>query len=266
MLDDILPSMDRASPARLPERMDRPGCDPARLRDALETLARANRWFGARRMTVPPAAAMTNGRPPGPIRILDVGTGSGDIGAALARRLREGGWRPLTVLADLHPTTLRIARDRLAEEDGPARHRGDGPDAAPPIPGGPDDGACSFVRLTGASLPFAGDSVDVAVSATMLHHLEADEAARFLRELDRVSRLGWVVTDLCRSAAAYAAVRLLAATLWRRHPLPRRDGPVSVRRAFTAAEARRLLDDAGLEDAEVEALWPFRLRIRRRSA
>lgn len=261
MLEDIFPAaapMERASPARLPERMDRLDCDRDRLRDALETLARANRRFGARRMIVTAATGLLEGGSPGDVRLLDVGTGSGDIAAALARRLRAAGWRPRAVLADRHPTTLRIARDRTsaAASDG-GGGRGEGV--------GADPGA-GFVRLDAPSLPFRDGGVDVAVSATMLHHLEREAAKRFLRELDRVSRIGWVVTDLRRSRSAYLAIRLLAATLWRRHPLPRRDAPVSVRRAFTASEARALVEEAGLPDAGVERLWPFRLRIVRRTA
>lgn len=247
MLDEILSpgsSMDRVAPARLPERMDRPDCDPARLRDALDTLARANRRFGARDATATAVFGVLGGRSPGPVRVLDVGTGSGDIGTSVARRLRSEGWRPRVTLTDLHPRTLRIARDRVLRN---GRRR-------------PEDGT-DFVRLTASSLPFARDSFDVAVSATMLHHLEWEEACSFLRELDRVAEHGWVVVDLRRSRPAYAAVRLLAATLWRRHPFPRRDGPVSVRRAFTPEEARSLVAEAGVPEATVERLRLFRLRI-----
>lgn len=280
MLDEILTpvtSMDRASPARLPERMDRPDCDPDRLRDALATLARANRRFGARDAALGAALRLLDGRRPGPVRILDVGTGSGDIGTSLVRRLRARGWRPRATLADLHPTTLRIARERARANgrspDGRGRPGWNGaaegrhPGGGPASEGARTVGeAVTFVRLTAGSLPFRDGSFDVAVSATMLHHLEREEARAFLRELDRVAASGWVVTDLRRSRAAWLAVRLLAATLWRRHPLPREDGPASVRRAFTAGEARALAAEAGLGDASVERLRPFRLRITRGAA
>lgn len=257
MLDEILTrvaSMERVPPARLPERMDRTDCDPGRLRDALTVIARTNRRIGIRRATVR-AAVDVLGDPPGrTVRVLDVGTGSGDIGVSLARRLGARGRRVRATLTDLHPTTLRIARERAREAGRTTPGGGDGRPGA------------DFVRLTAGSLPFASGSFDVAVSTSMLHHLERGEAAAFLREMDRVSARGWVVTDLHRSRPAYLAVRLLAETLWRGHPLPRRDGPASVRRAFTAEEVRGLVDGAGLENASVERLRPFRLRITRRVA
>lgn len=254
MLAEILNPMERVSPARLPEEMERRDCDSGPLRDALETLARANGRFGTRRMTVSAATELLTGKPPGRVRVLDVGTGSGDIGASVAAALEAGGWRPTTVLADLHPLTLRLARRRLAGN-------GAGPER-PPAGSGDDGRGLSFVRLTAPRLPFASDSFDLVVSSTMLHHLERRHAVGFLREVDRVAADGWVVTDLHRSRPAYLAVRLLAATLWRRHPLPRRDGPVSVRRAFTGREVRDLLEEAGIRGAAVERLWPFRIRVR----
>lgn len=268
MLDEILSrstGMERVPPGRLPERMDRRDCDPDRLRDALSLLSRANRRFGARRATIEPAVDLLDGRSPGRVRVLDVGTGSGDIGVSLARRLRAEGRPARATLTDLHPTTLRIARERVRDAaaggaaEGGGRRTGNGA-------GGRRDGGAEFVRLTAPSLPFRDRSFDLAVSASTLHHLERDEARAFLRELQRVARDRWVVTDLRRSRPAYVAVRLLAATVWRRHPFPRRDGPVSVRRAFTADEVRELVREAGLAGATVERLAPFRLRILGRSA
>lgn len=265
MLDEILTpasTLERVPPGRLPERMDRRDCDPDRLRDALTILSRANRRFGARRATVDPALGLLDRRSTGRLRILDVGTGSGDIGVSLVRRLRSDGRPARATLTDLHPTTLRIARERVRCADDVRTDSAGRPAERAAAPGA----GTEFVRLTASSLPFRDGSFDVAVSASTLHHLERDEARAFLRELQRVSGERWVVTDLRRSRTAYLAVRLLAATVWRRHPYPRRDGPVSVRRAFTAGEVRDLLDEAGLADAAVERVAPFRLRILGRAA
>lgn len=220
----------RASPSRTPELMDDPACDAAELDRALDALATINRWFGGTAAIRRPIVSALAARTPGELLLLDVGTGAGDIPAALDQRLRAGGWSPRFVLADNHATTLRLARDRV-------------PDALRPC----------FVRLDAPRLPLADDAVDIGFSNTMLHHLETEAAAEFLREIDRVSRVGWVVSDLRRGASLTAAFGVLAATLLWRNPTARTDGMASIRRAFSAAEIRTLLDRAGLERAVVRS-------------
>lgn len=243
----------RSPPAGLPERMDAPDCDPGLLADALEQLARVARWTGGRRLLVrrvlrlledggaltvaAPADGDADGRARAgngrrEITLLEVGAGSGHLALYLAGRLERLGWRPRVILADRHPGVIRLCRGRLGLLGaGWARFHP--------------------VRLDGARLPLDDRSVDIAYSSTTLHHLSDAGASSFLAELDRVSRSGWVVTDLLRSRLALSAIRFLARTIWRRHPLPRADGLASVRRSFTAGEVARLIGDLGLERARV---------------
>lgn len=240
--EPVSPGSERVQPGGEPELMDRPDVDRRELSRALDALAAANRWLGGTRVVRREVGSLLEGRPPGALRVLDVGAGGGDVARDLDRDLRAEGWRPAFVLADLHPDTLRMARRRTG---GGGRFR--------------------FVRLDAPRLPFADRSFDVAFSSTVLHHLEDPRAASLLAELERVTRLGWTVADLRRSTPAYLAVKLLAATLWRDNPCPREDAPASVRRAFTAAEARRLAGRAGLDGtARVARAFPFRLVISRR--
>ncbi len=239
----MLSPLERASPGDLPELMDNPGCDTSRLRDALHSIALSNRLFGGHRLVWWGVRRFLEGRPPGAIHILDVGTGSADIPRHLDRRLRARGWRPHFVLADLHATTLRIAR----EEVGARLPR------------------FTFVRLDGARLPFADGYFDLALSSTTLHHLERDRAVRLFSELARVSDGQWLVTDLRRSRLTLALVRLAALALWHGANLARRDGPVSVRRAFTPREIESLLRAAGV-DGGIQRAGPVRLLAAGRAA
>lgn len=234
-------SLPRTPPAFAAERMDAPDADPALLRRALDGLHSVQRLTGGVELAAGPLRR-TARRGRGRLRLLDVGAGGGRLGLAVARRVGDG--RPVrTVLADLHPRTLALARERTAGRD------------APDAPPGPD-----FVRLSAPALPFPSDSFDLALSATTLHHLERPEATACLRELDRVAGGRWVVTDLRRSAPALAAVRLLSWTVWRRNPYPRHDGPLSVRRAFTPEEIEEMLREVGLDGARVDRRGPVRLR------
>lgn len=234
---------ERCPPSDLPERMDREDQDPELLDRALDALERANRHFGGTRAVWRPLARALERRRPasGAVRLLDVGAGGGDMGRELARRIRRRGLVPRLLLGDRHGGTLRLAR-----------RRGDGQR---------EPGGIRFLRLQAGRLPVRTDGVDFVVCATTLHHMERGQAVRFLREAERASRHGWVVADLRRSWPTFVAVRLLSHTLWRSNPLPRFDGPRSVRRAYTLEEARGLLADAGLERARARAQPPFRLSI-----
>lgn len=228
-------SRRRVSPSLAPEMMDDPECDPAMLGRALEALSTVNRWFGGFGAIRRPIERALAGQSPREIALLDVGTGAGDIPAALERRLRAAGWKVRFCLADNHAATLRIARCGVLSG------------AAKP----------TFVRLDAPRLPFADDAFDIGFTGAMVHHLESEAAVEFLREIDRVSRLGWVVSDLRRGAPIRLAVGLFGATIWRRNEPARVDGGASIRRAFTASEAQELLTSAGLADAVVRS-GPFR--------
>lgn len=238
------PAFARASPRALPELMDAPDCNREALSEALETLGSATRWLGGARLLRRQVRALLRGRPAGPLRVLDVGSGGGDAAVALHRYLRRRGWSPGFVLADRHARTLELGRARVAR-------------LAPT--GWP--AAYAFVRADGLDLPFADGEFDIALSTMTLHHLETRDAPRFLAELARSAAWGWAVTDLRRSRLGYGALRLLGATVWRSRPFPRRDGPVSVLRSFTPAEARRLAREATGRAATLER-GPFRWALR----
>jgi len=239
----ILSPFARIAPSRLPELMDDPDGDPDALREALEVIGRANQRAGTTRILAACVARALRARGRIAPRILDVGTGIGDLAIDLNRRLMAGRREPRFVLGDSHGGTLGIVKARLTGRTGVDQER------------------FEYVRLTAPALPFDDRSFDFAVSSTMLHHLEEADAITFLRELTRVTITGWAIADLARSRAAYSAMRLLASTAWRRWRFPRYDGPVSVRRAFSLHEARHLVSSAGLSRTSVKRLPPFRLLI-----
>jgi 2-polyprenyl-3-methyl-5-hydroxy-6-metoxy-1,4-benzoquinol methylase len=206
---------------RRPELMDRADVDRAQLGRSLVDLARVNRWLGARRSALRLVLELAARVPDRPVRILDAGTGGADIPLALTRAGRRSGLQLRVIGLDLHPYTVAFAESVTATDPHIEIRQGDA-----------------------LALPFEDRTFDIAMMHTTLHHFGSEEAARALRELDRVSRWGVVVTDLARSRAALLAASFLAATVWRRHPITRHDGPASVRAAFTAGELEALADRA----------------------
>jgi ubiquinone/menaquinone biosynthesis C-methylase UbiE len=225
-----LAPMARAAGAR--EILDGPVPVDERRR-SLADVGRLNALFGGHRVTIGQVKRLVAGLPPGRrLTVLDVGTGFGDVPRALVRWCRRAG-RPIRVLAlDCDGATLEVAR---------SASRG-----YPEI---------VFLQGDALALPLSPASVDMAISSLTLHHLEPGPAQRCLAEMEAVARLGWVVNDLARSRAAWALV-WLATRAFARSAVSRHDGPLSVRRAYTADEMRALCERAGLAGARVRR-YPF---------
>jgi ubiquinone/menaquinone biosynthesis C-methylase UbiE len=212
--------------------MDAPVIDARVLADSLDDLAAVNRWLGGRRAVLRALAPLL---PPGGA-VLDVGTGSGDVPRAIARRARTRREPVRIVGCDLHRQTVAIASDRCRAEP-----------------------AIEIVRGNALALPFADRSFDIALLSLTLHHFDDGAQITALRELARVARQAVLVNELERTWTNYLGARILAATLWRDNPLTRHDGPLSVLRAFTADELLARARSAGLRDARVDRRFFNRL-------
>lgn len=224
--------MRRAEGAR--ELMDGP-LPEVDLTASLADLDRLNRWFGGYALTLARIrrAAATVPRSRAMI-VVDVGGGRGDFALRLVRWARRAGTRVRVIVVD---------RDAA----GVARAQ------RPAYP--------EIVAVVGdaAALPLREGAADVVTFSLTLHHLEPDEAAAALAEMAAVARQGVIVNDLRRGYLSLALV-WLATHLLRMHPVSRHDGPLSVRRSYSAAEVRALAEKAGLPRIAIAA-YPWRARL-----
>ena len=215
--------------ARVAEWLDGPLDDEGALVDNLRDLRRINRLFGGIGLSERAIARLAGDQTT--LEILDVGTGAADIPLALVAGTRRSGRRLTVTAVDSRPEVLAAARrldPRVAETPG-----------------------LSLAVADGAHLPYPDGSFDIGHSSMVIHHLEPDEAIRFLRELRRVSRLGLVVNDLVRGRLNWLGALLLTRTIARGR-FTRHDGPLSVRRAYTKRELDDLIRRAGLQPVGVE--------------
>ena len=229
----------RAAPSVLPERMDAE-TDFAAFRDTVASLAGVNRMtMGYRPLTRFLQGALAGRATRAPLRVLDVGSGYGDGVRAAAAFLEARGVPAEIVGVDRNPHAAAAARGVTRRYEGVT---------------------VAYVTEDVFAHTEHAAPYDLVLSALFTHHLEDDEVVRFLTWMDGTARGGWLVNDLYRSRLAAAGFGLLA-RLTRRHAHVRHDGPVSFARSFRRADWDRLLGEAGVTDARIGVLAPFRLCV-----
>lgn len=228
---------ERVEPADLPEWMDEP-CSYVDFRACLIDLGQLNRMTLAYRPTLDflerlcrharlsePRCGAPGGETQGPLRIVDVGCGGGDMLRRIERWAKHRRVAVELTGIDLNPYAARAAREFT-----------------------PPGSAIRWV--TGDAFAHAGP-VDVVLSSLFTHHLSEPEIVRFLAWSEAVARRGWFINDLCREAVLYRLFGALAAAM-RWHRFVRHDGPVSFRRSFREQDWQRMTAAAGIDGSAIE--------------
>lgn len=228
----------RASPSELPEWMDE-ACIYEDFRQCLVDLGQVNRLTFSYRPTLDFLDRFhLKVKPLDTLRIVDVGSGGGDMLRHIEVWARRRGIAVELTGIDLNPYAARAARE-FADSDS------------------------RIVWVTGDAYLHT-DPVDVVLSSLFTHHLEEDEIVRFVAWSEATARRGWFVNDLCREATAYKLFGLMA-KLMRWHRFVQHDGPVSFRRSFREEDWRRMLAKAhiAVESVRLDRWAPGRLCVER---
>ena len=228
----------RATPSELPEWMDEP-CSYEDFRHCLVDLRQVNRLTRSYRPTLDFLDRVVAAeRPVQPLRIVDVGSGGGDMLRQVERWAARRGLAVSLTGIDLNPHAERAAKEFTG-----------------------DSGTIRWI--TGDAFAYAG-SIDVVLSSLFMHHLEEAEIVRFLAWSESVAERGWFVNDLCREKVPYTLFGVLAWVMqW--HRFVQHDGPVSFRRSFREEDWRRMLAEAdvAMDKVKLTRWTPGRLCVER---
>lgn len=206
------------------ELLDAGGATDAEVSRNLADLRRYNRWLGGRGVLVRLLAGEGIER----FSLLDVGSASGDLAEAVARR---------------------FPGSRVTLCDRKALH----------LPG-------RGVAASAEALPFPSRSYDFVAASLLLHHFRDPEAVAALREFGRVARRAVLINDLERHWFPLLFARA-STPVFARSALTRHDAPASVRQAFRPEELGRLAREAGFAAVQVQRHRPwFRLSLVARHA
>ena len=220
------------------ELMDADDLDPATYAAVVGDLAKVNVVTMAARPTLGFLARVLAHHKGGPLRVLDVGFGDGDMLRRIARWAKRRGHAVELVGVDLNPRSELAARAHT-----------------------PPDMAIRWV--TGDYADLACEPWDVVISSLVAHHMTHGQLVDFLRFMDAHARAGWLINDLHRHRFAHAGFPLLA-TLFGWHRIVRLDGTLSIARSYRPAEWPPILAEAGVRDAKVIRVFPFRLCVEKR--
>ncbi|MBF0566053.1 MAG: methyltransferase domain-containing protein [Nitrospirae bacterium] len=224
-----------------PELMDTHPFSFEEFRSYLRELERVNRWTLAYRPTLhwlKRALAVINKRRC--LSILDVGSGNGDMLRQIWKWAQRRGVDVELTGVDFNPRAKKAA-----EEATPT--------------GAPIRFETANVFDLAPANPF-----DFIICSLFTHHLTDEQNVRFLRWLDDHALHGWFINDLHRHPLPYAFIKY-AARFLRLNPSVRYDAPLSVARAFTAADWQRLLKKAEipLTQTRISRWFPFRYCVTR---
>jgi 2-polyprenyl-3-methyl-5-hydroxy-6-metoxy-1,4-benzoquinol methylase len=170
-----------------------------------------------------------------PVSILDVGSGGGDMLRTIWQWAERRGHKTCLAGVDRNPWSKKSA-ESVTPPGAPIQYE--------------TDDIFSFDP---------GRRADFIISSLFTHHLTDDEVVQFLRWMDRHATRGWFINDLHRHPLPFFVIRYLTRLL-RFSPMVQHDGPVSVTRAFTAADWRRLIGEAGIPAERIRISWFFPFR------
>lgn len=216
------------------EMMDLPGNPRELLVQDLRNLRIINRYLGGYRGIMKGLKRLVGKDRMSRFSLLDVGTGSGDIPKVIVQWARDRGIEARVVALEPEPVTAQEAVRQTQQW--------------PEI---------TVIRGDGIAPPFKAASFDFVLSSQMLHHFSEDKSIALLKAWSRLARKAIVVSDLVRDPLAYWGIRVIT-QLFTRNEMTRFDGPLSVRRAFTLNEWRKLFREAAVGPFRLIPIFPYR--------
>lgn len=224
--------------AHRPEQLDNLHMGGETLHQTLDELSRLNRLIGNTATVSRAVLKMVRSLPEGEsVRIVDLGCGGGDLLLSLARLLRTQGIEADLLGIEGNPHSVEYAQQQAADfpevrfETGDILHEN-----------------------------FACPVCDVVVSSHFLYHFSDQQLKTFLEKNQNRVRIGWVISELHRSAIAYQFFRVMGPLLGLQ-ALTRADGLLAIRRAFRREELESIFRQMMLHRYSIRWIWSFRYLI-----
>jgi 2-polyprenyl-3-methyl-5-hydroxy-6-metoxy-1,4-benzoquinol methylase len=217
--------------------MDDPALDPALHSVALKALGRINRLSRTLERVADAVQTRTGAASTGPVKILDIASGGGDLALGLSQFAKRRGLHWEVSGADISPYAVQHASQKARQAGLETR----------------------FFQLDAVNQPVPGD-YDVVMCSLFLHHLSEDDAGKLLKNMATAAKRLVLIDDLIRSRSGYW-LAWLGCRLLSRSYIVHHDGPVSVKSAFRLDEVAQLANTSGLLNHRIIKHWPERFMM-----
>lgn len=227
--------IDTTQRSNAPEIMDDFAMEGEILRDALDKIASINRLLGGNKVTLEGIEGLLGASPAKKaITVVDIGCGNGDMLRALSDYGTRNGIQFNLLGIDANAFTISHAQ-RLSE---------------------------SYENISYRCVDIFDDTRedeewDIVLCTLTLHHFKDDEILKLMNKFYKQSRIGIVINDLHRSAAAYYLFKALCYAFGLNH-MSREDGLVSILRGFKRKDLEKYSAALHLKDFRIRWRWAFR--------
>ncbi len=205
------------------------------LHDALDKLAKINRWLGGNKVTINGLKkALKNHPKTKPITIVDLGCGGGDILREVSRFGKKNNYNFQLIGIDANPNTVGYA-DKLSQNYDNIK----------------------FQAIDVFSEEFNTLKYDLVLTTLFLHHFKTSEITQIMHNLVSNAKVGAVVNDLQRNRLAFFLFRLFS-FLFLKTKIAKHDGLVSVARGFLRKEIESIAKDIKTSKSQLHWKWAFR--------
>lgn len=229
-----MPDFSKRATSR--EIMDDLAVDGPDLQQALRELDAINYGLGGNYVTLKGLQQLV-GDVRGPLKIADIGCGSGDMLKRIRAMLERRKIDAELMGFDANPNVARFARDHT-----------------------PPTCRIHYEVLDILSDEFRRRNFDIITATLFFHHFTDEQLVQFLSGMRNRIRLGLVINDLHRHWFAYHAIRWITRVL-SRSQMVRNDAPLSVLRGFSRREMETVLKKAGFTSFTIKWCWAFRWQV-----
>ena len=219
------------------EKMDGDHFSYEDLKDCLLDIEKINRWTRAHHSTLKFVDRLYQKHKletDRPLKIVDIGFGSGDLLRQLEHMAQKKGYHFELIGVELHPWSVKIARDLNKKQ--------------------------SCIHFEEKNVFDFTEPVDIFVCSLVLHHLSDKEIQNLVLKISQLSQLGWFFHDLKRHIVPYGFI-WGATRLMRLHEMVQSDAPLSVARGFNGEELKLLFDRVPGFHVKVNSEFPFKWSI-----